>query len=484
MDKRIYIGTTGTVIVPYTKKQSMQLERLTHMKDFALKYKWNPISGFNMGGFFVTHHFPLFFWKNEFPDYEIVYREPITEGVIPYPIPFDINDSYEITAAQFGVIKGIIYDLNHFKWFVNCPQGFGKTFISIFAMHYFRVNTLIMCYSTDILQQWKEKIEEYTNFPMRRVITLDSGKLITMIIGGEFPIDEYSIFLATPGILTNYGEKHGYECIHQLFEKLKLGLKIYDEAHRNLGRITKIDALTSVAKTIYLSGDFAQASKYKTVFMRRMFENVPLLRPDDAIAFDMRYTIAAVVEYNSKPTDLDVINCMGKRGMDVWHYMEYQMNKGVLERVIYWILDKIVSMKEVNRRTLLLTSMIEHCDRLYDLISERYDSIIVGKYHGDNAPEDNKHTKEHAQIIVATYSSFSTGIDTTCIKYVISTSMSNRVEDSQASGRARPLADEENCIFWMLVDVGFEKLVKKEVERIDYLKQVKVKDVIKLTYTE
>ena len=65
MEKKIYISTTGTVIAPYTKKQSMQLERLTHMKDFGLKYKWNPINGFNLDGIFVTHHFPLFFWKNQ-----------------------------------------------------------------------------------------------------------------------------------------------------------------------------------------------------------------------------------------------------------------------------------------------------------------------------------------------------------------------------------------------------------------------------------
>ena len=484
MDKKIYISTTGTVIVPYVKKQSMQLERLTHMKDFGLKYKWNPINGFNMDGFFVTHHFPLFFWKNEFPGYEIVYRDFVHQAFIPNDIPFDMSDAYEITDAQFGVARGIIYDLNHTKWFVNCPQGFGKTFISIFAMHYFRVNTMVMCYSTDILVQWKEKIEQYTNFPLGRVLTIDSSKLITAIIADEFPVSDYNIFLATPGIITKYGSKYGYENIHLLFKKLGIGMKVFDEAHRNLGNITKIDAFTSVAKTIYLSGDFAQASKYKTVFMRRMFENVPILRPADDVAFDMRYTIAAVVEYNSKPADLDVVNCIGKRGMDVWRYMNYQMEKGVLQRVIYWILDKIVSMKETNRRTLVLTSMIEHCDILYDLISERYDTMIVGKYHGDNDPNDNKNSKDNAQIIVATYQSFSTGIDTTFIKYVISTSMSNRVEDSQASGRARPLSDNEDCMFWMLIDVGFERMVKKEEERIEYLKQVKVKDVIKLTYTE
>lgn len=484
MDKKIYISTTGTVIVPYTKKQSMQLERLTHMKDFGLKYKWNPVNGFDMDGFFVTHHFPLFFWKNEFPDYAIEYRDFVTQAFMPNDVSFDLSDDYEITGPQFGVIKGVLYDLNHTKWFINCPQGFGKTFMSIFLMHHYRVNTLVMCYSTDILEQWKEKIEEYSNFPMSRVLTIDSGKLISAIIADEFPKDDYNVFLATPGIFTKYGNKYGYENIHLLFKKLGIGLKIYDEAHRNLGNITKIDALTSVAKTIYLSGDFAQASKYKTMYMKRMFENVPILRPDDDVAFDMRYTIAAVVEYNSQPTDMDVVNCIGKRGMDVWHYMNYQMENGTLMRVIYWILDKIVSMKEDNRRILVLTSMIEHCDIMYDEISSRYDNIMVGKYHGENDPEDNKNTKNNAQLIVATYQSFSTGIDTTYIKYVISTSMSNRVEDSQASGRARPLADGENCMFWMLVDVGFERLVKKEEERIEYLKQVKVKDVIKLQYTE
>lgn len=483
-DKQIHITNTGTVIVPYKKRQSVSLERMTSMKDFGCKFKRIEVTGFNIDGLFLTHHLPKFLLDNDFPGYVVTYHPPMEAKKFPTDVRMEISEEYSLSDPQYLIVESILRDTKNSRWFVNCPQGFGKTLISTFIISQFRLNALIMCYSTAILRQWREKIYEYTNIPMERVLSLDSGALITSIIEDAFPIQNYNLFISTPKLITQYANKHGFDKIHKLFTKLGIGIKIYDEAHRDLANIIKIDALSSVANTLYLSGDFAQASKYKSKFFYQMFSGVRVVKPDQETLNDLRYTKAVIVEYNTHPSDLEVISVFGKRGLSIWDYMEYQIRKGTLIKVINWILDHITQLKESDRRILILTSMIEHCDLLYNLVSDRYNEYNVGKIHGDMSIEHNADVKNNAQIIVSTYNSFSTGMDTHNIKYVISTSVSNRVEDSQASGRARPLSDGEDCMFWMLVDTGFDRVVQKEQERIEYLKNVKVKDVTKISYYE
>lgn len=483
-NKVVYITNTGTVITPYKKRQSVALERNTSMKDFGCKYKRIEVTGFHLGDIFLTHHIPKFLIENDFPDYEVIYKPPMEFRKFPQGMIMNISEDYELEGPQFTIVDSILQDKINSRWFINCPQGFGKTLISTYIISSLRLNTLIMCYSTNILRQWREKIYEYSDIDMSRVLTLDSGALITSIIEGEYPILDHNVFISTPKIIIQYANKYGYDKVASLFEKLGIGLKIFDEAHRDLSNIVKIDALSSIANTLYLSGDYAQASKYKSKYFYQMFSRVKVVKPDAETLNDLRYTRAIVVEYNTHPTPIEIMSIMKKRGMSIWEYMEYQVRKGMLLRVIDWILDNITKLREPDRRILVLTSMIEHCDLFHDHISERYPNYNVGKIHGNMDDDHNLSVKNSAQIIVSTYSSFSTGMDTNNIKYVLSTSVSNRVEDSQASGRARPLANGEDCMFWMLVDTGFERLVEKEQDRIEYLKNVKVKDVTKLTYYE
>lgn len=482
MESTIFQTTSGITIYPYKKGQSKSLEVKTSMKDYGCKFKRIETTGFIINDMFVTYSLPDFFLNNEFPGYQREFVNHISYENIDQDIPFEIETDYEVTPAQFSVINQVLLDDRSSRWFLHCPQGFGKTFVSIFLMSRFRVNTIIICYSTKVLDQWRDQLSRFTNFPMGRVLSLESGLLLDNILNGNFPSDEYNIFLVTPILLTAYAKKHGYDSYNLLMKKLRIGLKIYDEAHRNVANIIKIDALTSIKNTIYLSGDFAQGGKYRTRLYHEMFSRVTMVRPDIKDPYSLRYTDAVIVEYDTYPTTMDKMNIKDRRGMSIWKYMDYQFKKGLLLEVTTWIIDHILNLKETNRRILVLTSMVKHCEYITEYLQEKYPLENVGRYHSQVPTHEANLTKNEAKIIVATYASFSTGIDTRNIKYVISTSATNRVEDSQASGRARPLENGESAIYWMLVDKGFDFIENRAKDRIDYLTSLKIRNVSKINY--
>lgn len=485
MEKTIYYTEAGLVIHPYKKGQSKSLENLTSMRDLGCKFKKIEVNGFRCGELFLTYHIPSFLLKNDFPDYDIKYVQNYVPRKIDTSLDIELTMDYELTDFQYQIVFKILRRCKkQNRFFINCPQGFGKTLITVYLISQFRLNTLIMCYSSNILKQWKEKILTYTKIPSSYILILDSSKTITKILNDVCNYSEVIYVISTPKLLMKYANDNGYDKLDLLFSKLNIGMKIYDEAHRDIGNIIKIDALSRIPRTLYLSGDFAQASKYKSKYFFNMFEGVDLIRLDADTLQSMRYTKAVVVEYNTHPDEMEILSTIGKRGFSVWDYMRYQLTDGMIIKVLYWLLDNILNLKEENRRILILTNMIEHCDEIYEKIIQRYPSYNIGEICGNRDLSENEYVKNNAHIIVATYSSFSTGMDTDNIKYVITTSVSNRVEDSQASGRARPLPNGEDCMYFMLVDIGFEIAIKKEQERLEYLKQVKIKDITKLNYEE
>ena len=99
-------------------------------------------------------------------------------------------------------------------------------------------------------------------------------------------------------------------------------------------------------------------------------------------------------------------------------------------------------------------------------------SIKGDMYYRELSPENKKDTKEKAQIIIATYSSFSVGMDAKNIQYVLSMDQIDLITDNQSACRARPIP-VRFAFFFICTVYEFGKSVKQKQKRIDYLKSTK-----------
>lgn len=484
----IIVTTTGVEITPYYDKQNRYLENLT--STFGAKRgnysRRNPTTGFflnyeNTQPCFVTHRHDPVWLQHQFEGYEVKYTEVAKSKKLSES--FGLNPDIAPREVQYQMIQEVLNHEKEHQWFIYLSQGLGKTLLSVYLISYFNVKTLIMCYNKDILSQWYKTLKSKSTIDPKKVLMITSSMLLKNILYGEFPTMEYDIFLCTPGLLVSFGKKVGFHKIPIVLDRMGIGFKIYDEAHRNIANIVKINAFTSIDKTLYLSGDFGQSDPRKEKLYFNMFHGVPILKPDDELMNTLKFTVAMVIEYDSEPTELDKTGMYTKNGFSFYNYMKYQFRKDVFFETLDNIIQSISKANHEGYKILILLNMIDHVDEMTDRMKEKYgDRYVIGRYHG-SVPEDEKEeTLKQSNMIVTTYQSFSTGIDVSLIKYVISCSVCTKIDDNQSSGRARPLPDGSDAFYFMMTDIGVPYVKKKLRSRIQYLQETKIKEVKKIKY--
>ena len=422
---------------------------------------------------FLTYSLSYDEAKIKFPNYDINTLNYIKSK--SFNSKLHLQGIKEFRPVQTQIIGEILNSKKESNiWFINLQTGQGKTLVSTYLSTEFNLKTLILCFSDDILIQWRKTYLKYTDIDEKRILHL-SGKVIDNILAGNIDIEKYDIFLCTPTLLDRYGSSRmDYSRIEDLFNICGIGLMIYDEAHRNVSNIVKINAVTNVRYQLYLSADFTQGSYDKEIIYRRIFNNIQVITPSIEDQKSLNYTHLVVVDYNTHPSLLEQQEPFNKYGYSPELYMKYQFKKKILPNAICDIITNIRE-KDYDKRILILFINTEHVDKMYDILIDKFPNEKIGKFYSKISLEEKQFAKDIASIIVATYSSFGTGLDTDNIKYVLSPNQCNKVMDNQAAGRARPLSDGSNALYFMFIDNGFTYCKRKMRIRLQYLNKTKSK---------
>lgn len=488
---KIIYTKNGLRIEPYTKGQCFNLERSTSVEDYPYRRRLE-VTGFLISnetgnvkkkkpktGTFISHYHDPTWLQGHFPQYQIEY-EPV---IRPLQLVSDIslNDDVEPREVQYQIIQGIIDREKADAWFVHLSQGLGKTLLTVYMIPYFNVKTLIMCFRRSILEQWIDVMKSKTKIPSNAIMLITSSVVLDKIEKREMDVRQYDIFMCTPGLLDSYGKKYGYHNLNHLLEVMGIGLKVYDEAHRNITNIIKINAFTNVDKTLYLSGDFSQSYNGRDQLYKHIFRGVPVLRPTSELMNTLKFTVAVVCIFDTHPSDIVKMSVYNKRGFSYYEYMKYEIKQEAYLKALYFLIDEIIKGNPNKYKILVLVNLIDNVDDLKEILDVRYGrEYHVCRYHSAVPEEEKKDCMDNGELIVSTYQSFSTGIDVTHIKYVISGSLCNKIDDNQSSGRARPLPDGSDAYYFMMLDDGFAYSKKGLKNRIEYLKQTKIKAIRKL----
>lgn len=475
----INVTTTGVVISPYRRGQAVLLESGTAVYE-KITHSLVSTTGFYIKelNIFIVYKMNIEKLKAWFPDYDVV-------EIPPYGMAFrhdiQMKPGFELRPYQRDVINKIISS-NKYETFLNVPTASGKTVMGIWYSVFTKSRTLIMCFSTKILDQWKQSILQLTTAKEKNIAYF-STKLLDDILDGKKDVSNVEFFLTTPNMITSYAKNRGYDSLAEIMKKLQIGLKICDEAHRNIGAIVKLNALTSCKKTLYMSADFNRGSRYARDQFFNVFHHVQKVTLKDEEMQKMRHIVTIICRYNSKPDPIDRSTiCKGQYKWSHIEYAKYQFNNNITESKVTKILNKILPEEEEHKphyKTLILLYLIDHVESLYKTLSEMYKGrFTVGRYHSGMSKEEKQEALK-CDIIVSIYGSFSTGVDVTDpeIRHVISTIPVDEVSINQSAGRCRPIKGRMSFL-WVLYDQAFDFCSHNKSKISKYLINSKVLNVL------
>lgn len=483
--KQIYITKSGIVINPYNQDEFKGMVKRTSIYDNPT-HQYVETSGFVMGGndeleddpeVFTTYIMDTRMLDALLPEYEHVYIKPIESKIMKV---VDVNPDFALTELQSDIYSKLILS-KHSRMFCHLETGYGKTVLGIkYATEIYRRNTLILCFSKSILDQWYERVLEMTDLTSADIVILDSRNQLDAIYENKYPVRTF--YLCTPKILVSYAKHKGWKALETLVANMGLGLKIIDEAHRNMSATIKLDALLNISKTLYLSADLFQVDKEKYKKYKDMMKHCDIIDVPQETMKPLMYMSAVLVNFNSEPKGIEKMAVFTNRGFSNFLYMRYQFEKKKLIDITIRIIKNIIKTNTNNNRILVLTGLVENVDKLFEICNTEFSqSLNIGRFHGECPKDEKELTRLHADLIISTYKSFSTGMDVpgNKIRYIISLDQVDPVTDNQSAGRARRDGDLE-CFYFMPIDTGFKYCVDKANERLNYLVAHKIKSIKKI----
>lgn len=474
--KKILVRHTSTVISDYILGDCKTLEEMLSVWD-KIYFKYKPYYTYNeeKKELRIPRGIDINFLERSFDcraelDYSHDEFKPASFKIKRPP-----RDDIQRKALCFLVGENdFSYTKNHSQLSLNLPTGDGKTYCCIAAMTFLSMRTLIVTHKDSIKEQWEESLYEFTTLDKEHICDINGTKKLETLIKKKDTI-KYKVFLVNHRTLHSYAKKHGWESLQIAFSSLGIGLKIYDEAHKEFANILRVDAHTNTKKTFYVTANFEKSSFQEEIVFRNSFANVMKFGVE-VLAEKTRYIVYIPYMFDSKPSIKDKLKIKKKSGFDRNYYCDYQLTKPHLFDLCSDLIDRFT--KKNKRKILILFSKISAVDAFAEHIRGLLPDETIGVVHSNIEDKNKEIAKNDCRIIISTPQSIGTGDDISGLGCVIMTEpYSSKITANQISGRLRFLGGDEECFYIEPVDTGFESVVYMYKERLKFFKK-KCKKVI------
>lgn len=314
----------------------------------------------------------------------------------------NINFKGELRPKQKEILDVVIPHINQNDGGVLVlPCAAGKTVFSLYLACHYKVKTLVIVHKTFLLNQWKERAEEFTN---ARIGIIQQDKV---------DIKDKDIVI---GMLQSIAKEKYDDNIFRDF-----GLVIFDEAHHAPSQyFSKALPLIACKKTIGLSATPKRSDRMEKIL----------------------YWYFGDVMYKSEVEENDkVLVNLYNYTTDNPKFKEYFLRTGDINRaktinkiveidsrndLIINLIKSVVNDK--NRKLLILSDRIEHLE----LLKSKLIDITCDFYIGGRKQKELKKAEE-AQVIFASYGMASEGLDIPDLNTLFMVTPRKEVE--QAVGR-------------------------------------------------
>lgn len=389
------------------------------------------------------------------------------DNIEPFKLKLPPRDDNQVQTIKFLVGSG---EFEHTKYSsqlaINLNTGAGKTYCAVAYLGMIGHRGIVITSSTSIVTQWKERCGQYSNISNKEILVLSGSNVCLKILNGSLDMSKYKLVLSTHSTIRNLAINYGWEKVTELFQKMQIGTKIYDECHKDFQNLYMIDYYTNTYKTIYISATLNRSSVDEDFIFQLYMKNVPvisLFNPEK----DNR-TKYVSIKFDSRPSPKDRGDVFDfKYGINRLRYVRYLITNENFYKASIYIINLIYNKLEPHEKALIYIATNEAIKIFYDWFIDvfNYKQDDIGVFTSIMTP-NQKIEQLNKKIILTTTKSAGEAIDIPNLKItvVLAEPFKSRVIAKQSLGRTR----DRDTLYIELVDIAFNKII----EYYEFKKQV------------
>lgn len=366
---------------------------------------------------------------------------------------FEPRNDIQKDAVNWLMEHYIDHEETHHSSYLSLLTGGGKTFVAIYLL--VKLNLPAIIISFNLSEQWKEKILEYTNAEENDIYMIRGSESIEKLLKSN---KTYSFYIVSVSTLRQYMNNHEKD-LTQLFKKMSIAIKVFDEAHTQYKMNSSIDVNSNVRYTLYLSATPGRSDYLDNRVYNNLFSEIPIYGTYTH-TLDKHYKIK-YIEYDTRPSQGIRRFCSTHKGFNAHNYYKFikkadYLSFSILGMVKYFA-DKVLKPFP-DHKVLCFIPSLKYMDFITKFFQNCQDiNYKVGQYNSNvNKLEDREKVLEECNLIITTIAACSTGKDIPKLKAILSlTPFSSAIICRQLLGRLRPLKDGGDVYFFDFTDVGF-----------------------------
>lgn len=317
-------------------------------------------------------------------------------------IPVNLTFNSALRPIQTEIVEKTLSHMDKYDGGLICVGcGVGKTIMALYIACHYKVKTLIVVHKTFLLNQWKERIMQFTN------------ARVGIIQQDTIDVEDKDIVI---GMLQSIArDKYDRDFF------MDFGLVIFDECHHAPSEyFSRALPIINCHKSLGLSATPKRADRTERVLHWFI----------GAIAYEMPPTInnkVTVKAYNYNVIDKNFKEARVRFGGDVNRPKTINRITSIVRRnqFIVDLLKEI--MVEAGRRVLILSDRIEHLGALKEMIDELPYSC---EYYIGGMKQSKLDIASEADIILGSYGMASEGLDIPALNTLIFATPRREVEQS------------------------------------------------------
>lgn len=395
------------------------------------------------------------------------------------------RDETQKKALRFMVGKEEYYK-NQFKTqlSVNLSTGKGKTYLSIAVLTFLGIRGIVITSTTGWLKQWNKKTIEYTDMNPKDIYHISgSANIHRLFRMKDEQLDRYKLFLVTHSTLRSYASSNGWESIGELFKKLQIGIKVFDEAHLDFANTCMINFYTNTYKTYYLTATPNKSNEDENRIYQLAFRNVPSIELFDEDVDP--HTSYIAIQFSSKPSTEQISKCKSKYGMDRSKYTNYVVHQEEFHKLLTVLIDLTWRLApNPQDKILIYIGTNDAIKYTYEWVLENFPELsnMMGIYTSIISSEEKAITLTK-RIIFSTTKSAGAALDIPGLKITINLAepYKSEVIARQSLGRTR----DNDTYYLDIVDIGFDQCRKFYYKKLPiFEKYAKDCSIVKLNKAE